>query len=273
MKSHLLILLVSISFIFSSCSETKRTVQSPDKGARPHLKVLSYNIHHANPPSKPDHIDLKGIAEVIKESGADLVALQEVDVYTRRSGKKSHQAEELGKLTGMHVFFSKGIDYQGGEYGTAILSRFPIIETQRHELPNLPGVKSEPRTLAVATVEVSGVKIRFANTHLDFTNKENNFFQVNEIIHLLNKGKEPVIMAGDFNAVPESPSIKLLDELFTRSCSKKCAFTSPQDKPVRVIDYIMVSSDSNLKKVDHQVIEEVYASDHRPVLAVYRFED
>src|SRR5690606_6599330 len=148
------------------------------------LKVLSYNIHHANPPSIPDSIDIDAIAKVIIESGAELVALQEVDVHTIRSGKSSNQAEELGKLTGMDVFFSKGIDYQGGEYGTAILSKHPITDTHRYELPNLEGLQSEPRTLAVVTVEVNGIKLKFANTHLDYTNAENNQLQVARIMEV-----------------------------------------------------------------------------------------
>lgn len=237
------------------------------------LKVLSYNIHHANPPSEPDLIDLEAIAEVINTSGAELVAIQEVDVRTERSGKSSDQAEELGKLTGMNVFFSKGIDYQGGEYGTAILSKFPLLETERHELPNLEGVNSEPRTLAVVTVEINGQKYKFANTHLDYTNAENNHLQAQKIMEILGGESVPVLMAGDFNAVPESTAIQLLDQKFTRSCTQDCPLTSPQVQPKRIIDYIMVSSDANLNVVEHQVIEETYASDHRPVFAIYELPD
>lgn len=259
-------------FLFGilACSErTSKKENSPF----PEIKVLSYNIHHANPPSKPDSIDLKAIVRVIKESGAELVALQEVDVHTIRSGKSSHQAEALGELTDMEVYFSKGIDFQGGEYGTAILSKFPIIDTERHELPNLEGVTAEPRTLAVATVNINGMKIKLANTHLDFSNSGNNLLQVKTIMNIFKGEKSPVIIGGDFNAVPESPSIQLLDEHFTRSCLQDCPFTSPQHNPKRVIDYILVSSDAGFEAVGHKVIEEVYASDHRPVFAVYRFMD
>src|SRR5690554_4929360 len=63
------------------------------------LKVLSYNIHVGNPPGKPGVTDLKGIAKVINDSDADLVALQEVDVFTNRSGKNLDQATELARLT------------------------------------------------------------------------------------------------------------------------------------------------------------------------------
>lgn len=264
LSKNILLLLVLVGF--SACSGKTRVTQPPhDSG----LKVLSYNIHHANPPSKPGVIDLDAVAQVILKSGATLVAVQEVDVHTIRSGKNSNQAEELGRLTGMEVFFSKGIDYQGGEYGTAILSKYPILDTERYELPNLEGINSEPRTLAVATVAINGTTIKFANTHLDYTNAENNLFQVQRIMGIFEEEKAPVILAGDFNAVPSSASIQLLDQQFTRSCTSDCDFTSPQDRPKRTIDYIMVSKNANLEVREHQVIEETYASDHRPVLAVY----
>lgn len=262
------ILFLTLVVGITSCNQKMQTDFSNER-----LTILSYNIHHANPPSKPDVIDLTAIAKVINESGADLVALQEVDVYTERSGKTSHQAEELGKLTGMHVFFSKGIDYQGGEYGTAILSKYPLVNTQRFELPNLEGLQSEPRTLAIVTVEVMGEELLFANTHLDYTNAENNLLQVKEIMDIFQQEERTVIMAGDFNAVPESSSLQLLDEKFIRSCTENCDFTSPQVQPKRIIDYIMLSAGASLEVLEHEVIEETYASDHRPVVAVYGFKE
>ena len=71
------------------------------------LKVMSYNIHHCNPPSAGDKIDVAAIARVISKEKPDFVALQEVDVNTERSGKGSNQAKELAKLTGMNFYFQK----------------------------------------------------------------------------------------------------------------------------------------------------------------------
>ena len=273
MKNSFYFLLLLSILGTSACSGNSQKEQENDGISTPEIKVLSYNIHHANPPSEPDSIDLEAIARVIQESGADLVAIQEVDVYTERSGKESHQAEELAQLTGMSYFFSKGIDYQGGEYGTAILSKYPIDDTQRYELPNLEGVNSEPRTLAVVTVAIDDKKIKFANTHLDYTHQENNLLQVERIIEIFEGESLPIILAGDLNAVPESTSIQTLDEKFTRSCLENCAFTVPQENPKREIDFIMVSKESPLEVTRHQVIEETYASDHRPVFASYRWTE
>lgn len=261
------LLLFSLSLILavSACQQKSNTQANMNL-----LRVLSYNIHHANPPSHPDKIDLDAIAKVIQESRADLVGLQEIDVHTLRSGKALNQAVELGKMTDMHVYFSKGIDYQGGEYGTVILSKFPIKESRRYELPNLEDVNAEPRTLAVVTVEVGEKELKFANTHLDYTNAENNLLQAQRIVEIFESEPLPVIMVGDFNAVPESASIQLLDQHFFRSCTDGCGFTVPQVQPRRTIDYIMVNKEAALQVMEHQVIDEPYASDHLPVLAVYK---
>jgi len=90
------------------------------------LRVLTYNIHHGNPPSRPDFIDINAIANVIKQQNPDIVSLQEIDVNTIRSGKTLDEANELGRLTGMKAYFAKGIDYGGGEYGVAVLSKLPM---------------------------------------------------------------------------------------------------------------------------------------------------
>ncbi|PKD21647.1 hypothetical protein APR41_01265 [Salegentibacter salinarum] len=76
------------------------------------LKVMAYNIHHANPPSKPDTIDIDAIIKTIQGQDPDIVALQEIDANTTRSGE-GNQAEILEERLGMNVFFSKAINYDG----------------------------------------------------------------------------------------------------------------------------------------------------------------
>lgn len=247
-------------FMFHSCSVSKTGNSSPLQ-----LKVLTYNIHHANPPSKPDFIDLPAIVKVIKESKADIVGLQEIDVHTERSGKGLDQAAELGRLTGMHYYFVKGIDYQGGEYGVAILSRFPIIKSDSLRLPMKEGIGGEPRVLAVITVEpVKGKKVVFANTHLDLK-PETRILQARAIVNYLNKIQSPVIFCGDLNAKPGSEPINLFDEYLTRS-SIPNGLTIPQINPRSEIDFIMFKPASRFNILKHEVINEPYASDHLPVL-------
>lgn len=88
------------------------------------LNIMSYNIHAGfdmfNKPSIPQ------IAQVIKQSGANIVALQEVDIFTKRN--PFDMPKNLSELTGMPYYsFEKTIDYQGGQYGICILSKYPIL--------------------------------------------------------------------------------------------------------------------------------------------------
>lgn len=228
------------------------------------LKILAYNIHHANPPSKPGFIDLPAIARVINASGADLVALQEVDVRTTRAGADSDQAAELGSLTGMYAHFVKAIDHQGGDYGVAILSRFPLLDQGGEHLPMAEGTGGEPRVVAYVTVEpVAGKPVTFANTHLDLK-PENRALQAKRIAERLTEIPHPIILAGDFNAEPNSEAIGILDRHFKRSQIPN-GYTIPVDKPTREIDYIMYRPANGFKVVRHVVINEPYASDHLPV--------
>ncbi len=234
------------------------------------LRVLCYNIHHANPPSKPNEIDLNAIANVIRLQNPDIVALQEVDVHTARSGSDIHQAEVLGKLTGMKSWFAKAIDYDGGEYGLAILSKYPMESMRNTPLPTAAGTNGEHRALATAIITLPGnKKILFACTHLDAQgNDTNRVLQINKILEVLKKETLPVIIAGDFNAVPSGIVIKTLDSYFTRSCISGCPFTIPVTVPDKTIDYIAFAPASKFIVREHKVIDEKYASDHLPVLSV-----
>lgn len=232
------------------------------------VRVMSYNIHHAAPPSKPGVIDLDAIAAVIHAQQPDLVALQEVDVFTGRSGP-FNQAEELGKRTGMSAHFFKAIDHDGGEYGLAILSKLEVVETQRFPLPRMEGNGGEPRILATATIRLSPKEqFLFANTHLDAgRDPVHRMLQIRAIHSLLKDIDIPVIIAGDFNATPDSEVIRVLDSTFTRSCDP-CEFTIPADNPNRVLDYVAYKPEKMIRVQQHTVIAEPYASDHLPVVTV-----
>ena len=205
MKNPLLYLLLIVSTMFTACSPKTRQTEAANT-----IRVMSYNIHHCNPPSKKGgEIDLDAIAGVIKAQKPDLVALQEVDVNTKRSGK-INQAEAIAEKLGMHYYFAKAIDHEGGDYGTAVLSRFPFRKTETIKLPN-PEPK-EHRVVALTEVSLpGGTVIRFGSTHLEVSSAVNREAQMKEINRIAGTGGTPFIIAGDFNAMPGSVTINLLD--------------------------------------------------------------
>jgi endonuclease/exonuclease/phosphatase family metal-dependent hydrolase len=81
------------------------------------------------------------------------------------------------------------------------------------------------------------------------------------------------VLAGDMNAEAGSPVINILDAAFTRSCLNNCGFTIPVERPSKTIDFILYSRQHPFTVREHKVIDEKYASDHLPVLAVFNFTD
>lgn len=227
---------------------------------------MTYNIHHANPPSKPNFIDLDAIAAVINKQKPDIVMLQEVDVNTGRS--KLNEASLLAEKTKMNFYFAKAIDHDGGDYGVAILSRYSLSNGVTHKLPTLAGTDGELRVLATANVTVNGKMITLACTHLDAQRSDTNrVLQINTITEILEKEQNPVILAGDLNARSGNVVINTLDKYFLRSCLQNCAFTIPQDNPTSEIDFIAIRPAAAFAILSHRVIDEKYASDHLPVIA------
>lgn len=234
------------------------------------LKVLSYNVRHCNPPGKKGVIDMESIAKVIKDANPDLVALQEIDRFTKRSGVELDQAKELGKLTGMYSYFVKAINWEGGEYGIAVLSKFEILDSINLQLPMMEGKAGEARAVAIIKVKAKGRKILFASTHLDIV-KEHRELQAAAITNYFAGQKLPVILAGDFNDIPGSETVSMLQDHFHITCAVlSCGKTFPQVNPDRTIDYIMYHPAKKFKTINHQVIPEEYASDHRPIVATFK---
>jgi endonuclease/exonuclease/phosphatase family metal-dependent hydrolase len=264
MKFNYIIVLVVA--LLSSCSpKVSRQNDSPIV-----LRVMSYNIHHANPPSKSKEgtIDIDAIAKVIGQQSPDMVALQEVDVNTKRSGNMN-QAVLLAQKLKMNFYFAKAIDHDGGDYGVAILSRFPITDPATYKLPKNMEPKAEQRVLAVGTLEVKkGVFLRFASTHLDAQrNDDNRILQVTEITKIVSTEKLPILIAGDLNAIPGSQTVNIFDSVFTRTC-KDCGFTIPVINPNKTIDHIAYKTGNSFRVTSNEVISETYASDHLPILSV-----
>lgn len=233
---------------------------------------MTYNIHHANPPSQPDSIDIPAIVKAIASQKPDLVALQEVDVNTLRSGK-GNQAQMIAQQLGMFSYFGKALDFNGGEFGTAILSKYPITDTITYLLPDVGGKGNEQRVVTTARVLLpSGESLIFGSTHLDHRgNPESRKLQVQEILEIVEEEKLPWILAGDLNAKPESEEMKLLGTKFGFSCTD-CPNTFPAGSPDRIIDYIAFYPKNNMEPETHLVVEEAYASDHRPVFAVLQLK-
>ncbi len=232
------------------------------------IALLSYNIHHAE--GMDGNIDLRRIAAVIKSVSPDAVALQEVDRRTERSGGVD-QAKELEQLTGLKMVFGRTIDFQGGQYGNAILSRLPIKGFTNHPLPYTEGREARA-VLAVDVVipESGGDQASFVllATHLDNTREPTDRLASSEVIaQLVTENPEmPTLLAGDLNSVFGSPTMTALGKQWQVPGAGRIWPTVPVANPKRQIDFVLSRPANRWKVVEVRVIEETVASDHRPIL-------
>lgn len=229
------------------------------------LKVVAYNIKHGR--GMDGKVDLKRIAEVLKRTEADLIALQEIDKNCTRSGKVDI-AKELGTMLGMEHRFAKFMDYQGGEYGLAILSRFPIVASTRHPLPD----GAEPRCALEVQVRPPNLyAISFVCIHNDWTDDAIRVKQVRALMEAIpfSPGRR-LLLAGDFNAKRSEASMRLLSDAGWNILEKKgAANTFPSDVPKTEIDFLVLRG-FEVRSAEHRVIDERIASDHRPIEATFR---
>jgi len=243
----------------------------PDQADQPtQLRILCYNIHYGQ--GTDGRYDVKRLAAVIKKTKPDLVALQEVDVGVKRSGRV-HQARRLGELTGMAVRFGPTQHYQGGLYGNAVLSRFPILDVVIHPLPYTESTAQRityPRGAIAVTVRApNGKPLRFISTHFQHNVPEDRLAEAKAINKLFaGDDKVPTILAGDMNATPDSEPIRELLKRWTNASDKAFAPTAPSQKPKSRIDYVFYRPSNVFRLAHAEVIAETEASDHRPVLAV-----
>jgi endonuclease/exonuclease/phosphatase family metal-dependent hydrolase len=244
------------------------------------LTVLVYNIHAGKDAKGIDN--LERVSQIIRDTKADIVLLQEVDRGTTRSGRVD-QVARFEELTGFHGAFGKTLDYQGGDYGIAILSRWPIQHDTLIHLPVEPpqlrsGVSYEPRGALVVIIPSPIGKLRFVNTHLDPSRTDS--FRVQEIKTVLKVAEKPplgvasvpdiprtTMVGGDFNSEPESAVHAAVVAAGWRDafseCGKGSGLSYPDDKPVKRIDYLFMNDDVRCKVGR---VLDTNASDHRPVL-------
>lgn len=224
------------------------------------VKILTFNIFHGA--TMKGDFNLDAIAKVIIDADPDFVALQEVDFKTNRA-KNYDLVTELGWRVKMAPLFAKAMDYDSGEYGEGVLSKYTFLQSRNIALPYTPG--NEPRTaLEIVTVLPSGDTIAFVGTHLDHLQDEKDrLAQAEKINEVFSINKYPTILAGDLNAIPGSTPINILEEIWSASYDKKNPEpTFPSDNPTKKIDYIMFYPKYRWRVLETEVIQDSIASDH-----------
>jgi endonuclease/exonuclease/phosphatase family metal-dependent hydrolase len=223
------------------------------------LKVMSYNIKHGY--GNDGVIDLERAAMVIEAEAPDVVTLQEVDDACNRSGSVD-QARWLGERLGMEPLFGTFMDYDGGRYGMALLSRLAVVSWNNHELP--PG--AEPRSALAARLRLAdGSEVVVVGIHF-YASRSERLSQARTLHDLYADEQAPVILAGDFNSERGGPVMDLLLDSWQDPDKGVDRFTIPSDDPKREIDFILYRPGSSFEVERMDVIDDPLTSDHRPLV-------
>lgn len=235
------------------------------------VRVATYNIH------KCVGMDRKyspeRIVDVLKEIEADVIALQEVLCHTHLN-KRDHQAEFIAEELGMDFRLGENRRINGSGYGNAILSRFPIVDHQNHDITVS---RYEPRGCLQAEIDIHRSEpLHFINLHMGTSFFERRQ-QVHKILaeHVLHRpemsGKR--IVAGDFNEWINGVTTKMFRSQF-QSVDPKLHFgtgrTFPGILPLVHLDHVYFDEGFTLKNATlHRSRTALLASDHLPIVAEF----
>ncbi|SDT30876.1 endonuclease/exonuclease/phosphatase family protein [Microlunatus soli] len=265
--STVLLTALTVTTALSAASPTADASTGPSRV----VDVMTFNIHHAA--GTDDVLSLDRIASVITSSGADIIGLQEVDNHYSERSEWTDEAAELAERTGFHVVFGANIDNDPPagstdriQYGTAILSRYPIVASDNTHLFRSPD--QEQRGLLHATIDVRGRQLDFYNTHLSASSQLDRQQQAEQIVDLIGSD-DPAILTGDLNAEPDDPELKPLTTAYIDSwtaAGKGDGWTHPSEAPTKRIDFILGTDAVN--PVRTRVLDNTpEASDHLPVIS------
>lgn len=225
------------------------------------LRVMTFNIKSAQV------TNLAAIASVINDARVDLVALQEVDRDSDRSGHVD-QAARLGALTRMNHVFRATRPLPGGQYGVALLSRFEVLSAVAHDLP---AEGFEPRVYVDARLDLGGGRrLRLGFTHLDFHVAAAQP-QVREVLRLTS-ASPPSLILGDFNFTPDRPVHDVMAAQYRDAWNvvgEGRGPTVPAAHPGARIDYVWITRGAGSPRPLCAYVPDTTASDHRPVVAAF----
>lgn len=253
--------LLGAAALFGTAVVFATGVDNPGRAAQQGdtIRILAYNIHHGE--GMDLRLDLERVAAIINDLQPDLVALQEVDRSVERT-EFVDQAAVLAELTGLHAEFGAFMPYQGGDYGMAVLSRWPVVNATNHRLPD----GAEPRSaLAVRVREPEGDReLEFVGIHL-YRTAEERLAQAQQLAEVYASADVPVILAGDFNSTPDSPVIELLARSWSFVDKGADRLTFSSMTPEREIDFVAYRPAAQFRVVAQRLLDDPVTSDHRPV--------
>lgn len=236
------------------------------------LRVVTFNIHSARDADSGDRVRIGTIGDELASWDPDVVLLQEVDRGRAWSDRIDMPAVLAARL-GMHQAFGANVVRSASnEYGTAILSRYPITTWHNTLLPAPPG--TQQRGLLHAVLDVDGVEMSVYDTHLEATSRPARERQVHAIMPLLRADDRPKLLGGDLNSAPGSEVVTSARSLLRDTWGEVGAgagLTAPAGHPRVRIDYLLYGDGGGTSlRAQAVVLQRSTVSDHLAVRADYQ---
>jgi endonuclease/exonuclease/phosphatase family metal-dependent hydrolase len=224
------------------------------------VRIASYNIHGCVGADRKR--DPARIGAVLAELHADVIALQEVDSRDESTAVES-QWQSLAARVGLRAVPGPTLVEREGQYGNAVLTRAPVLESLQHNL-SVPG--REPRGAVEVVVDVPGVALRVIVAHLGLSAAERRR-QVRQLLGIIGARSElPLVLAGDFNEWwPWGRPLRWLSRALGCAAAPR---SYPAKLPMLPLDRVWVRPERLLQDVSpHRSRLARIASDHLPVVA------
>lgn len=227
--------------------------------------MLQFNIHFGI--SRNGGVDLGRLVTEIRAARPDLVSLNEVDDGTRRS-LHADEAGYLAGATGLQAVYGPNLSWQGGLFGNAILTRYPVLDSRNLRLPVATGL--EPRGLLTTTLRVGSRSVSFSSMHLTDgpEGRTSRVEQAQAVADLLRHASDPTIVAGDLNAQPGSRPVRILRAQFLDAQQEGGTGggeTIPETSPRSRFDYVLYDNAFAVVPGSTRVLPSA-SSDHRAVV-------
>jgi endonuclease/exonuclease/phosphatase family metal-dependent hydrolase len=239
------------------------------------LRIMTLNVAHGRGDSfhqllqrsSTTLVNLDAISVLLKDSGADVVALQEADGPSFWSGNFNHIDYLADK-----GFFSQSVhgvhvDGLGLSYGTALIANLDLRNPKAITFD--PSLSPVPKGFVVSAISWPGspdIDVDIVSVHLDFASRAIRKKQAMELIETLRDRKRPVIIMGDFNAEwHKNSTVQYISQELALSAYKPNG-TGLDTFPAfgERLDWILVSPGISFRS--YQVVQDA-VSDHRGVIA------
>lgn len=232
--------------------------QTTVAGVKKHITAVTYNIHIGQ--DKDDHLNLAATIRTLQETQGDIIGLEEVERHSPRSLFQD-QPRLIAEALQMNYHFEPALTVGPFQFGNVLLSRYPILSTERIELKSV----KENRVAILATLQVQGEAVRVLVTHLGLVQSERTR-DVEHLAQILDAKQGPLLVLGDLNTDIQAPELKPWRERLQMTTTEPVeTFPGSGEQ----IDHVLTSPSFT---VDKTYTLPSSASDHVPLISELSWE-